>query len=255
MRKSALFAVAAFAPFFAEAPTWAAEAEGGEAPSVSEVVVTGDITFRNRNEGAAPVLSYDLQYFQRFEPLTAGDALKRVPSIAFLSDVLESDGVRMRGLDPAYTQILINGERVPGVGEDRSFFVDRIPAELIERVEVVRSPSANRSGDAVAGAINIVMRDAQALDGGYVRAGAIRLNDGKIKGTVGGVWGGQVGPGRLLVGASVQAAATRRTSSASASTSRAANWTTPRSRPTCARRRLLRERRLPGGRRRRPSWT
>lgn len=204
MKKSALFAVAALAPFFGAAPVWAADADGGDAPSVSEVVVTGDMKFRNRSEGAAPVLSYDLQYFQRFEPLTVGDALKRVPSVAFLSDVLESDGVRMRGLDPAYTQILINGERVPGVGEDRSFFVDRIPAELIERVEVVRSPSANRSGDAVAGAINIVMRDAQALDGGYVRAGAIRLNDGKIKGTVGGVWGGEVGPGRLLVGASVQ---------------------------------------------------
>ena len=91
-----------------------------------------------------------------------------MPSVAFLSDVLESDGVRLRGLDPGYTQILINGERVPGAGVDRSFFVDRIPAELIERVEVVRSSSANRSGDAVAGAINIVLRDALSLDGGYV---------------------------------------------------------------------------------------
>ncbi len=70
---------------------------------------------------------------------------------------------------PAYTQILINGERVPEANLDRSFFVDRIPAELIKRVEVVRSSSASRSGDAVAGAINIVLRDAMSLDGGYVR--------------------------------------------------------------------------------------
>ncbi|CAN7299159.1 TonB-dependent receptor [Phenylobacterium sp. LjRoot225] len=171
---------------------------------VDELVVTAGIEYRNRVEGAEPVLSYDLEYFQKFEPLTAGDALKRVPSVTFLSDVLESDGARMRGLAPSYTQILINGERVPGAGVDRSFFVDRIPAELIERVELVRSPSANRSGDAVAGAINIVLRDAMDLDGGYLRAGAIRLDDDKVKGTVGGVWGGQVGPGRLLVGASVQ---------------------------------------------------
>ena len=202
MRKLALFTLAAAAPL-----AIAAQANAQTAPSpapVEQIVVTGPITFRDRVETTAPVLSYDVEYFQRFEPLTAGDAMKRVPSVAFLSDVLESDGARLRGLDPGYTQILINGERVPGAGVDRSFFVDRIPAELIQRVEIVRSPSANRSGDAVAGALNIVLRDSQALEGGYLRAGAIHLNDGRIKGAYGGVWGGKVGPGRLLVGASVQ---------------------------------------------------
>ena len=205
MKKAMLFAVASLAPLYG-APAWAAEAEdeAERTRTVEELVVTGEIKFRDRNEGPAPVLSYDTEYFQRFEPLTAGDALKRVPSVAFLSDVLESDGARLRGLDPGYTQILINGERVPGAGVDRSFFVDRIPAELIERVEVVRSSSANRSGDAVAGALNIVLRDGYSLDGGYVRAGGIMLDDKRVKGTAGGVYSGQVGPGRLLVGANVQ---------------------------------------------------
>ncbi|MFJ6025494.1 TonB-dependent receptor plug domain-containing protein [Brevundimonas sp. NPDC092305] len=179
----------------------------GPVTALDEVIVTGEPVMRNRTDDVVPTLSYDLEYFQRFEPLTAGDALKRVPSVAFLSDVLESDGVRIRGLDSAYTQILINGERVPGANLDRSFFVDRIPAELIERVEVVRSSSANRSGDAVAGAINIVLRDAMSLDGGYVRLGALHWNDseyGQWGGTYGAVWGGQVGPGRLLIGGNIQ---------------------------------------------------
>jgi TonB-dependent receptor len=205
MKKSRLFTLVALAPMMLAVQAQAQESvSAAAATTVGELVVAGEITFRNRTDDAVPTLSYDLEYFQRFEPLTAGDAMKRVPSVAFLSDILESDGARMRGLDPGYTQILINGERVPGAGVDRSFYVDRIPAELIERIEVVRSSSANRSGDAVAGALNIVLRDALALDGGYIRAGAIRLNDGEYKGTVGGVWGGQVGPGRLLVGASVQ---------------------------------------------------
>jgi outer membrane receptor protein involved in Fe transport len=203
MKKSALFALTALAPLVLATQAGAQDLAAAAA-SVEELVVTGEIVFRNRTEEAAPVLSYDLEYFQRFEPLTAGDAMKRVPSVSFLSDVLESDGARLRGLDPGYTQILINGERAPGAGVDRSFFVDRIPAELIERIEVVRSASANRSGDAVAGALNIVLRDALTINGGYLRAGAIRLNDGEFKGTLGGVWGGQVGPGRLLLGASVQ---------------------------------------------------
>jgi outer membrane receptor protein involved in Fe transport len=169
-----------------------------------EIVVQGSIGYRNRTEATEPTLEYGEEYFQRFEPLTAGDALKRVPSVTFLSDVIESDGARLRGLDPGYTQILINGERVPGAGFDRSFFLDRIPAELIDRVEIVRSSSARRTGDAVAGTLNIVLRDGFALDGGYVRGGALRFDDATLKETAGLVWGGEVGPGRLLFGANVQ---------------------------------------------------
>ena len=176
-----------------------------DAPATSrDIVVLGDIGYRNRSDEAEPVLVYDEQYFQRFEPLTAGDALKRVPSVTFLSDVIESDGPRLRGLDPGYTQILINGEKVPGPNPDRSFFLDRIPAELIERVEIVRSSSARRTGDAVAGTINIVLRDAFSLDGGYVKGGWLLFDDGEVKPTAGLYYGGALGPGRVLFGANVQ---------------------------------------------------
>jgi iron complex outermembrane recepter protein len=170
----------------------------------SEIVVQGDIGFRNRSDDTEPKLVYDTDYFQRFEPLTAGDALKRVPSVTFLSDVIESDGARLRGLDPGYTQILINGDKVPGSNVDRSFFLDRIPAELIKQVEIVRSSSARRTGDAVAGTLNIVLRDGYQLDGGYVRAGGLRFDDGEIKPSLGAVWGGALGPGRLLIGGNLQ---------------------------------------------------
>lgn len=174
------------------------------ATQLDKVVVTGDITYRDRTDDTAPVLVYDLDYFQRFEPRTVGDMLKRVPSVAFVSDVLEYDGARLRGLDPGYTQILINGRKVPGAGADRSFFVDRIPAEVVERIEIVRNASANRSGDAIAGAINIVLRDAYEFDGGYVRAGISHFDDGEIKPTAAVVASGELAGGRVLAGASHQ---------------------------------------------------
>ena len=170
----------------------------------NDIVVQAGIGFRNRTDNPEPVLQYGTEYFQRFEPLTAGDALKRVPSVTFLSDVIESDGARLRGLPPGYTQILINGERVPGSASDRSFFLDRIPAELISRVEIVRSSSARRTGDAVAGSLNIVLRDGYELDGGYVRGGALYYDDKEFEPSFGAVYGGKVGPGRLLLGANVQ---------------------------------------------------
>lgn len=180
------------------------ETEDDQIQSAKEIVVQGSIGFRNRSDSAEPVLVYDEEYFQRFEPLTAGDALKRVPGVTFLSDVLESDGARLRGLDPGYTQILINGERVPGGQSDRSFFLDRIPAELIEQVEIVRSSSARRTGDAVAGSLNIKLRDGFALDGGYLRAGGLFFDDGEFKPSGGFYYGGELAGGRVLVGANVQ---------------------------------------------------
>lgn len=185
----------------------AAEAadEDAQTRTSQEIVVHGEIGFRNRaNDEADPVLVYGDEYFQRFEPLTAGDALKRVPSVTFLSDVIESDGARLRGLDPGYTQILINGEKVPGSNADRSFFLDRIPAELVKQVEIVRSSSARRTGDAVAGTLNIVLRDAMTMDGGYIRGGGLLFDDGKVKPSAGLYYGGALGPGRILVGVNVQ---------------------------------------------------
>jgi TonB-dependent receptor len=180
-----------------------AEAEA-EATTLDQVEVVGEIVYRDRSDTTESVLVYDLSYFERFEPLTVGDMLKRVPSVTFISDVLEYDGARLRGLDAGYTQVLINGKRVPGAGTDRGFFVDRIPAELVERIEILRSASADRSGDAVAGALNIVLRDGYSFDGGYVRAGGFYFDDGEFRGSGGAVWGGQVGPGQLLLGVNQQ---------------------------------------------------
>jgi outer membrane receptor protein involved in Fe transport len=180
------------------------ENEDDRVQTAKEIVVQGSIGFRNRSDAAEPILVYDEEYFQRFEPLTAGDALKRVPGVTFLSDVIESDGVRLRGLDPGYTQILINGERVPGGNADRSFFLDRIPAELIQQVEIVRSSSARRTGDAVAGSLNIVLRDGYSLDGGYVRAAGLFFDDGEVKPSGGFYYGGALAGGRVLVGANIQ---------------------------------------------------
>lgn len=187
-------------PAFAEE----AAAEEEQPQSSHEIVVQAEIGYRNRIDEAVPTLVYGEEYFQRFEPLTAGDALKRVPSVTFLSDVIESDGARLRGLDPGYTQILINGEKVPGTNADRSFFLDRIPAELVKQVEIIRSSSARRTGDAVAGTLNIVLRDAYTLDGGYIRGGGLRFDDGEVKPTAGFYYGGALGPGRVLIGANVQ---------------------------------------------------
>ena len=207
---SRVLAGAAFTTFCAAAAAQApppATPDSADAASrkLDQIVVQAAIAYRDRSDAIAPTLSYDLEYFQRFEPNTVGDMLKRVPGVAFVgSDIMEFDGAQLRGLAGGYTQILINGKKVPGAGDDRSFFVDRIPAEMVARIEILRSNSANRSGDAVAGAINIVLRDAYEFDGSYVRAGLNRWHDGEINPTFGAVSSGEALGGRLLAGVNVQ---------------------------------------------------
>lgn len=196
----ALAALAAFNTGAQQAPAVAPDAQ----QPAQVVVITGEIVYRDRTPDTAPTLTYGQDYFQRFEPSTAGDMVKRVPSATFVSDVLEFDAVQLRGLAPAYTQVLVNGKQVPGGADDRSFWLDRIPAEMVERVEVLRSASANRSGDAVAGAINIVLRDAYKFDGSYIRAGVTHYDDGRVKPTVGLVSSGEALGGRILVSLNLQ---------------------------------------------------
>ncbi len=96
----------------------------------------------------------------QFRDRRAGDILRRMPGLFMGGPPGENRDVRLRGLDKEYNQILINGERISGGGEKREFELDRIPADMIERIEIIKNPSAEYGSDAVAGVINIVLRGA-----------------------------------------------------------------------------------------------
>jgi outer membrane receptor protein involved in Fe transport len=178
-----------------------APAPGGETASESEagpdeardIIVTGQLVFRNRTEDPNPVLSYDIEYFQRFEPVSVGEMLKRVPGVTFTSDVLEYDGVQMRGLPSGFTQVLINGRRTPGGEADGSFFVDRLPAELVERIEIVRAPRADQPSEGVAGTLNVITKESVTLEGGFAKAGALINEDGGVRPSAALAYAGRLG--------------------------------------------------------------
>ena len=144
-----------------------------EASDLGDVIVTGTIQYRDRTNTTAPELVYDQEFFAKFEPTSVGDQLRRVPGVAFTSDVGESDAPQLRGLGQGFTQVLVNGRPIPGAGNDRSVFVDRIPAEIIDRIEIVRSPSADIDSQGVGGTINIILKDGESLPPGVIaRVGA-----------------------------------------------------------------------------------
>jgi iron complex outermembrane recepter protein len=83
-------------------------------------------------------------------------------------------GVSLRGLGTSATLVLVNGRRttVASFANQSESFVDinSIPMAAVERVEVLAAgASAIYGADAVAGVVNIILRD--DLDGGEIRVG------------------------------------------------------------------------------------
>jgi outer membrane receptor protein involved in Fe transport len=206
---SALAATPAFsqdepAPVQAATQGNADETPAPESTDARDIIVNGRLTFRNRTTDVNPVLSYDLEYFQRFEPVSVGDMMRRVPGVTFTSDVLEYDGVQMRGLPPGFTSVLINGRRAPGGEADGSFFVDRIPAELIERIEIVRAPRADQPSDGIAGVLNVITKEGATFQGGSLRAGALINQDGGVRPSAAAAYAGTFGQTSYWVGLNYQ---------------------------------------------------
>ncbi|WP_431157920.1 TonB-dependent receptor domain-containing protein [Winogradskyella poriferorum] len=99
---------------------------------------------------------------------TVSDVLDNVPSVSV--DV--EGNVALRGNDDV--RILINGKPSGLVGLNSTDALRQLPAEAIERVEVITSPSARYDAEGSAGILNIILRRSklQGLNG------AITLNGG-----------------------------------------------------------------------------
>ncbi len=88
---------------------------------------------------------------------TVSDALNNVPSVAV--DV--EGAISLRGNENV--RILINGKPSAMAGFGDSNILSQLPAEAIERVEVITSPSARYDAEGTAGILNIILRQKETL--------------------------------------------------------------------------------------------
>lgn len=88
---------------------------------------------------------------------TVSDALNNVPSVS-----VDIDGaISLRGNENV--RILINGKPSALAGFGDSNILSQLPAEAIERVEVITSPSARYDAEGTAGILNIILRQKETL--------------------------------------------------------------------------------------------
>ncbi len=92
---------------------------------------------------------------ERYGDSTLDEVLKRLPGVSIQGRTRRGGNIVMRGLGNGYTQILINGERIPP-----GFSIDQLVPDQVERIEIYRAPTAETGARAIAGTINIVLREA-----------------------------------------------------------------------------------------------
>ncbi len=126
-------------------------------PEVREVVVTATRTRRGRKDAPVATQVYDRQEIEDSGAENLAEILEETPGVQ-VSRGIGGTGIRMQGLDPSYTVVLVDGQRTTG-RVNNVMDLSRFPAEEIEQVEVVRGPSSVLYGaDAVAGAVNLITR-------------------------------------------------------------------------------------------------
>src|SRR6185436_8857742 len=119
-----------------------------------------------RRESMAAKIIVNHEEINKYGDSNVMDVLKRLPGITVDSGPGGRGGaIRMRGLGTGYTQILVNGERMPP-----GFSLDSIAPDMIERVEIIRGATAEFRTQAIAGTINVVLRQALSQQKSEFRA-------------------------------------------------------------------------------------
>jgi outer membrane receptor protein involved in Fe transport len=138
-----------------------------EAQVIEEVVVTGSRIARRDLVANSPITTVDQELIVRFGDTTIDEFLNTLPQInpagGNTSNNPGNNGqanVDLRGLGANRNLVLIDGRRVMPSQSDMAVDLNTIPAALIENIEVLTGGAGAAYGtDAVAGAVNIKLRD------------------------------------------------------------------------------------------------
>lgn len=124
-------------------------------PALERVEISGRRSdTEQRRQASAAKIVVGREELEKFGDSTLGEVLRRLPGVTQPGAPGRGGAPRLRGLGGGYTQILIDGQRVPA-----GFSFDSINPDQIERIEVQRAPTAETGARAIAGTIHIITRE------------------------------------------------------------------------------------------------
>ncbi len=94
--------------------------------------------------------------------ISVGNIIQRMSGVTVeRNSTGEGQYAILRGMDKRYNYTLVNGMKIPSP-DNRNRFVplDLFPSDILDRIEVSKSLTADLEGDGIGGAVNLVMKDA-----------------------------------------------------------------------------------------------
>jgi outer membrane receptor for ferrienterochelin and colicin len=139
---------------------------------------------------------YEAEFFAQYNPVTANDMLERIPGLNLSDDGTGGEGNRGLGTGG---NLLINGQRIAGKDNAAQDQLNRIPANEVERIEIIRDTSGDLNVRGASEVINIALTAAQSRSSTTVEL-VNRLNHDDTFETGGSVgWANQSGDFQALV--------------------------------------------------------
>jgi iron complex outermembrane receptor protein len=142
----------------------AAQATTSAAPTPSDdqgaIVVTG---FRaslqnaiNKKKKADQIVeSVSAEDIGKLPDASIGEAIARLPGITSQRLSGRADVISIRGFGPDYSTTLLNGREQTSTGDNRAVQFDQYPAEVINQVNIYKTPIASVIGQGIAGTIDL----------------------------------------------------------------------------------------------------
>jgi outer membrane receptor for ferrienterochelin and colicins len=144
------------------------------AQSAQTIVVTGSATEKSLADAPASIGLITREQIEARPVQELAELLGSVPGVTLTRNGNGVPGVQIRGLASNYTLVLIDGRRVnstSAVFRGNDYDLGWVPAEEIERIEVVRGPMSSLYGsDAIGGVVNIITRKVGQRWRGSLRA-------------------------------------------------------------------------------------
>ncbi|MET0534170.1 MAG: TonB-dependent receptor, partial [Steroidobacter sp.] len=156
------------------APVQAQSTQGSSAggSEIEEVVVTGiraslRESLETKREAVGVVDALTAEDVGKFPDKNLAEALQRVPGIVINREFGEGERVNLRGTGSNLTRTLLNGHALATadwfildqLNSTRSFNYLMLPAEVIGKVEVFKSPQADFEEGGIGGTINVGTRN------------------------------------------------------------------------------------------------